>query len=351
MNTDFPLEGISPNSFHDRGYGALDLGIVNNAGIACRPQAICMTCGGEGAILHQGLRDCLFGAPGNWNFKRCTNARCGMGWLDPMPLPTSVHRFYEAYYTHDSQPDDGNDPYSTRGWKAVAKSVLARVFFWKADTFKSNLLFLQGRKPGRLLEVGCGSGTFLRAAARHGWEAVGIDIDPGAITAARRTPGIEVRLGELTEQAFPTGAFDAVVMNNVLEHVHNPVEIIAECRRILAPGGRLVAVTPNLEAYGHDVMGPDWRGLEIPRHLYVFTGPALVHLGQRAGFDRVRSFSSAGGGAGLGILEESYRIAEANGRGHRPRPHATRNILRREIMANAVGRSKGEWVVLLADRA
>jgi 2-polyprenyl-3-methyl-5-hydroxy-6-metoxy-1,4-benzoquinol methylase len=325
--------------------------MVDNAGVACRPQATCITCGGEGSIIHQGLRDCLFGAPGSWNFKCCNDARCGMGWLDPMPLSGDVHKFYEAYYTHDAQPDDGDDPYTTRGWKAVVKAVLARVFFWKADTFRTNLLFLQGREPGRLLEVGCGSGAFLRAAARQGWEAVGLDIDPGAVAAACKAPGVQARVGELTEQAFPTGSFDAVVMNNVIEHVHNPVELIAECRRVLAPGGRLVVVTPNMAAYGHEVMGPDWRGLEVPRHLYVFTAPALVHLARRAGFEDVRSFSSAGGSAGLEIIEASYRIAAANGRGHQRSAHAPRNILRREIVANVVGRSKGEWVVLLADAA
>jgi 2-polyprenyl-3-methyl-5-hydroxy-6-metoxy-1,4-benzoquinol methylase len=325
--------------------------MVDNAGIACKPQAICITCGDQGSIIHQDLRDCLFGSPGHWNFKCCTNARCGMGWLDPMPLSDEVPKLYEAYYTHASAPENVEESYSTRGWKAVAKAVLARLFFWKADTFKSNLLFLQGRKPGRLLEVGCGSGAFLRAAAKQGWEATGLDIDPEAVAVARKTPGIQARVGELTEQAFPPGAFDAVVMNNVLEHVHNPVELIDECRRILAPGGRLVVITPNMAASGHDVMGPDWRGLEVPRHLYVFTAPALVYLGKRAGFESVRSFSSAGGGAGLEILEASYRIAEANGRGQRRGANATRNILRGEIMASAVGRSKGEWVVLLADVA
>ncbi|MFL5350787.1 MAG: class I SAM-dependent methyltransferase [Hyalangium sp.] len=274
-----------------------------------------------------------------------------MGWVDPMPVPGDVRKLYEAYYTHDSQPDDGNDAYSTRGWKAVVKGALARVFFWKADNFKSDLLFLQGRQPGRLLELGCGSGAFLRAAAKLDWKATGLDFDPAAVAVASKIPGVEARVGELTEQGFPTGSFDAVVMNNVLEHVHNPVEIITECRRVLAPGGRLVAVTPNMEAYGHDIMGPDWRGLEIPRHLYVFTAPALIRLGRRAGFERVRSFSSAGGGAGWGIIEASYQIAEANGRGYKRQPNGARNILRREFVENALGRTKGEWVVLLADVA
>ena len=141
------------------------------------------------------------------------------------------------------------------------------------------------------------------------------------------------------------------MMNNVLEHVHNPVEIVTECRRVLAPGGRLVAVTPNMAAYGHDVMGQDWRGLEIPRHLHVFTAPALINLAGRAGFERVRSFSSTGGGAGVEILEASHRIATANGRARPRRPNDSRNILRRETLANALGQTKGEWVVLLADVA
>jgi len=82
-------------------------------------------------------------------------------------------------------------------------------------------------------------------------------------------------------------------MNHVIEHVHDPEAFIAECHRLLKPGGVLVVVTPNACSYGLEHFGPNWRGLEPPRHLQIMTSSALATLANKCGFSRIRAFTNS----------------------------------------------------------
>ncbi|HAY21662.1 MAG TPA: hypothetical protein DCY27_05755 [Desulfobacterales bacterium] len=86
-------------------------------------------------------------------------------------------------------------------------------------------------------------------------------------------------------------------MDNVIEHVFDPVGILQECHRILKPQGILVAVTPNVESLGHRVFGASWRGLEPPRHLYLFTGAAVKRVMKNGRFQKCSVSTSAAGAA------------------------------------------------------
>jgi hypothetical protein len=77
-------------------------------------------------------------------------------------------------------------------------------------------------------------------------------------------------------------------MSHSIEHLHDPVDVLHEIRRILQPGGTVWIDTPNLNSNGHKVFGADWRGLEPPRHLVLFTTAALSSTLSRAGFDQIR---------------------------------------------------------------
>jgi SAM-dependent methyltransferase len=110
----------------------------------------------------------------------------------------------------------------------------------------------------------------------------GIEPDPRAAAVAR-SRGLEVYEGTLEESHLPEDAFDAVTMHHVIEHVSDPIATVRSCRRVLRPGGRLVVVTPNLYSLLHRRFRACWRGLEPPRHLYVFSPEALTRCVQRAG--------------------------------------------------------------------
>jgi SAM-dependent methyltransferase len=273
----------------------------------------CVICGAPGVALYHDLTDRFYVASGSWNVSRCIAARCGMLWLNPRPLESDIWKAYRKYYTHEAAGGAKSRP-PARGIigkmpQAIKRAYIASRLGYadrkvslreqmlagfayldptrRADTdFPSKYLPFGNR--GRLLDLGCGSGDMLGAVRSLGWEAEGVDIDPAAVAAARRN-GFNVRCGSLPEQRFPNAGFDAVVMSHVIEHVHHPLELLAEVRRILKRGCRLVIATPNARSLGHRMLRARWPFLDPPRHLQVFTPRALEALVLAAGFTDVRA--------------------------------------------------------------
>jgi len=272
----------------------------------------CVICSATAVALYEDLSDRFFGAPGRWNFLRCSNPQCAVLWLNPMPLESDIWKAYRNYYTHDV-PGEAEGASASRGFTADARQAIKRAYIAthlgypdreinmrdrmlailayldptrRADT-DFPLKHLPRETRGRMLDLGCGSGELLGRMRALGWRAEGIDVDPAAVAVARRR-GFKAKIGSLHEQKFPAASFDAVVMSHVIEHVHHPLELLKEVRRILKPGRRLVIATPNARSLGHRMLGSRWPFLDPPRHLQVFTPRALKSLVLAAGFDDVR---------------------------------------------------------------
>ena len=107
--------------------------------------------------------------------------------------------------------------------------------------------------PGlRVLDSGCGRGEVLLACARAGAEVAGIDYSEAAVAISRETlgdvAGADVRAGDVTALPWEAGSFDRVLSGDVIEHLvaEDGRAMLAECHRVLRPGGRLVVHTaPN----------------------------------------------------------------------------------------------------------
>jgi SAM-dependent methyltransferase len=122
-------------------------------------------------------------------------------------------------------------------------------FWWHESTKHSNrhILSLLGPAKGRkMLELGCGIGTFLADARDAGWQMSGLEINPEFPGFCRDELGIEdVKCGVIADPPFPQGSFDAVAMLDVLEHMYDPMTAIRQCVQLLKPGGLLVVKSPN----------------------------------------------------------------------------------------------------------
>ena len=249
--------------------------------IRSRPRPVCYLCNAPGMPLYEGLQDRLFGAPGIWNFKRCPTLGCGLMWLDPIPLEEEIGKAYAKYYTHAETAKRETGPTHVRGKGASLLFSLANPINHERE--RLSLMCLDGVKPGKLLDVGCGNGVRLARLRSLGWNVVGQDIDPQAVTYAHQTLGLEVYLGDLKDIGFPEMSFDAITLNHVIEHAYDPVALLKECRRLLKAGGQLVLVTPNSASFAHKHFGVSWRGLEPPRHIHVFSPKTLSVAATRAG--------------------------------------------------------------------
>lgn len=268
--------------------------------------AVCPVCGGSGRVVqHQALTDNAFRcAPGTWTLWRCTD--CRSAFLDPRPTPATIHLAYEGYYTHGA-------PHSVNAERGLARLKRAISNGYKNWRFGTRLqpatawgvpaTFLMApiraridreyrHMPvipggGRVLDIGFGDASFLQCATQMGWTAIGIDTDPSVVANARRK-GLAVSTSSLDDLQEPEQSFDVITAAHVLEHVHDPRAFVRRCFQLLKPGGLLWLETPNVDSHGHARFGVNWRGLEAPRHLALFTSSSLRRLLQEAGFGSVR---------------------------------------------------------------
>lgn len=270
----------------------------------------CPLCGSsEREVLHSGLVDNVFHvAPGAWTLQRCLG--CQSAYLDPRPTEKSIHLAYTKYYTHTTpnvcEKYEVLSPwrrlrrslangYCNRryGTKYYPSSSFGTSVAWLLPTLRHSLdlrhRFLPPSKEGAsLLDVGFGNGAFLELAKAAGWLVAGVDPDPIAVKNAKAR-GMDVHLGGIDVYNGITEYFDAITISHVIEHLHDPVAVIRTIYALLKPGGILYIDTPNINAYGHHIFGPNWRGLEPPRHLVIFSALALKMLLSSVGFSCVRS--------------------------------------------------------------
>jgi SAM-dependent methyltransferase len=215
-------------------------------------------------------------APDDWHrytVVRCLD--CGLCFTSPRPTPDFIGAFYpECYPPHETPPQDRRLPWRAR---------LATRFGWPFEARRA----LKWHGQGRLLDFGCGGGSFLRRMNRLGWRATGLDISSVAIERVRGRLGLDALVGSLPHPTLPAGGFDVVTMWHSLEHVHHPLEVLNSAHRLLAPGGRLLVAAPNIESLPFRLFGPAWYGLDLPRHLTHFAPSTLLAMLRRAGF-RVR---------------------------------------------------------------
>lgn len=266
------------------------------------PQPDCMLCGHRGELAYLGLKDRLFGAPGEWDLHRCGNRDCGLYWLNPMPVAEDISIAYEGYYTHACADEDG-EPWGRRQslldhWYRVILDLTATTEARQA----ARDLYLGDTRPGRLLEVGCGDGSHLLRLKALGWEVEGQDIDHGAGAHSLKDGDILVHKAPIEELHLPDNRYDAIVMNHVIEHAVNPHALLRECRRLLKREGQLVLVTPNALSFGHLFLRARWMHLDPPRHLFLFSVRSLPALVRKAGFSRVDAWSSAANAGSVGVV-------------------------------------------------
>jgi ubiquinone/menaquinone biosynthesis C-methylase UbiE len=173
----------------------------------------------------------------DFNLVEC---RCGMAFVDPMPLEKEIPRLYPADYLEGKE--------RTRSKYEKMLGLLPR------DSGK------------RLLDVGCGRGDFIDHAARNGRQPEGVDLIDWDSPY-----GLPIRVGNFLTMDLPDAGYDVVTAWALLEHVRAPSLFIAKAARVLRPGGTFIFVVPNVSAPGMRRSCSE----DIPRHLWLFT-PATV---------------------------------------------------------------------------
>lgn len=195
---------------------------------------------------------------------------CGVIRLDPLPTFAVLEQFYSAEYFDF-------DPRSAEGKGAVYATRLKRL-----------------KRKGAFLDIGCATGHLLSGIRQHcDWDVHGVEFGAAAVDYARAKLGLEVRQGDLCQAGYPDTFFDYIHLNNVLEHVLDPVALLRECRRIIKPDGRFFLAVPN-GANDHLGIAAYYASEGTPArshngHVYFFPRSTLKWLLARAGFRIARA--------------------------------------------------------------
>jgi SAM-dependent methyltransferase len=153
------------------------------------------------------------------------------------------------------------------------------------------LQHLRRYAPGRrLLDVGSGDGRFLQAAAATGFTATGTDVCPELAAMARERSGCEVLLGALPHLGLPGSSFDVINLDLVLMYVPDPVPLLVEVARLLAPGG----VCRIRECFGDSLnarMQRERWWFYCDSTLRVYTRRSIRYLARQAGLEPLRWYA------------------------------------------------------------
>ena len=212
----------------------------------------CNVCHSPLALRFNTVRDPI--TDESFSILECT--RCGLGHTHPQP--TDLDPYYGRHY------------YGSRHGITAKFCIRRRLRFLERTAGKTT-----GK---RLLDVGCGDGSFLLAAKEAGWDVAGTEINPHLARAFNLDIRHNLRQIEGTEQ------FDCITMWHSLEHMKDVKSTLHLIAGLLTPKGRLHIAVPNNDSLQAKLFGPRWLPLDVPRHLYHFN-PSSLRIGlENAGF-------------------------------------------------------------------
>lgn len=202
---------------------------------------------------------------------------CRLLRLDPRPAPGELSRYYPDNY------------WFFEGRDAASRLAEAYRRFVLRDHVRFVRRALEGcGEDGLVLDVGCGGGLFLAMLRDGGQRVAGLDFSCDAAIVAWRRQAVPVVCASLARAPFAPASCAAVTMFHVLEHLYDPASYLEAAHRLLKPEGRLVVQVPNASSWQFFLLGENWSGLDVPRHLIDFRQRDLEVLLDQCGFEIVR---------------------------------------------------------------
>lgn len=183
--------------------------------------------------------------------------RCGLIRHKSLPGYDKLGEFYPGDYL-----------VYNRSFKAASNALYSKLKTMLYDMRAKKVAKLIG-PTGNVLDVGCANGAFLLSMKRLGnYSLYGLDIKNTGMNYEEHS--IDFKEGHLEDLAYPEKFFDAVILDNVLEHVPDPSVFMRKVMAILKPGGYVFGTTPNYNSIDRFVFRKYWGGFHMPRHIYLF---------------------------------------------------------------------------------
>ncbi|MCE1163832.1 MAG: class I SAM-dependent methyltransferase [Bacteroidetes bacterium] len=239
---------------------------------------VCPNCGNKGYKERIREKDFIIG--------ECEE--CGLTYL---LNPPDEKEIYEDYYTIEFKGDDYNKDSRFAHLSEIYEINRQRVAFIK--TLLENNASAGAYKPRNdftLLDIGCGTGLFLKSCTDAGFSVTGIDVSMNALNFARDNYNLDVSKKTLDDLLKEGKKYDLITMWHVLEHIMNPVEELKKVKGILKEGGLLIVEVPNLNSIKFRLSGKKWKGGNHPLyHRTFFTAATLKETLSKSGFTKIET--------------------------------------------------------------
>ena len=225
----------------------------------------------------------------DWNIVRCR--QCGLVYVNPRVDAETLRTFYSF--------DNSSDRSFVQAWFMDGADL-------QRATWRRFVRTLQRFCPkGRLLDVGCGAGSFLVEAQRAGYEVAGQEVSPYFLDRLRSQFSIPIYSGDIENMAVSEASFDCVTAFDVIEHHPNPKQLLNEIHRLLHPGGIAMISTHDIGNAFARLYRMHWRHIHPIGHLTYFTRQTLTKMMESCGFRVIH-------GGGLRTIDADWQRTALN---------------------------------------
>lgn len=228
------------------------------------------------------------------SFKIVRCEHCGFHFTNPIPKEADIGAYYksDAYVSHSS---------SSKGlinflYNIVRNKTLKDKVRWVSNVTKGD----------NLLDIGSGTGHFLKVANKKGFKGFGLEPDPDARDFAKATNNISCYTQEELYK-IKTSSVDVITMWHVLEHVYELNKDVATMSKILKPTGHVFIAVPNMESFDAHYYKSFWAAYDVPRHLYHFRKNDINRLMDKHGFKLKKIIPMKYDAFYVSMLSEKYK--------------------------------------------
>ncbi len=225
--------------------------------------------------------------------------QCAFQFTNPIPLESEIGKYYESdeYISHSN---------TSKGLVNKLYQVVRNI------TIKQKLKLVKRLAKGnQLLDIGCGTGEFLKICKDNGFDVQGIEPSENAKKFAIENYKLNIHSEDKIKE-FGAESFDLISMWHVLEHVYHLKERVVEIQKILKKNGILIVAVPNHRSYDAEYYKEYWAAYDVPRHLYHFSPNDIKNLFEKNGFNLEEVLPMKFDSFYVSMLSEKYKNGKAN---------------------------------------
>lgn len=253
-------------------------------------QKICPICEGTSFLFQLNCKDHSLTQE---TFSLYTCNHCGLSITFPQPEEENLQKYYDfkEYISHNQR----------------STSLLDRIYYRvRKYTIRRKIKLIQSLnnlKKQTILDVGCGTGSFLESCQQINWDCSGIESSDTARAEVEKIPNIKLykKINEVKGVNF-----SIITLWHVLEHLTEPMQRINDLSKLLDKEGHLIIALPNLNSYDARKYKSFWAGYDVPRHLWHFSKPNIERLLAQSGLKLIHTYPMYFDSFYVSLLSEKY---------------------------------------------